>query len=1131
MPAGVVESSPTREGYAHFKTMIQQIIHSLFDTGAGRQILSTVLDETGPQDVSITSAPGSVDALLISGMYARIERQVLVVTSSRDDAERLRDDLEQCLDPGTVEIFNTSDHRGKGGSENEVRTLRALAEGSPVVVVAEAKSLLDPLPEPSQVSGRTFLIERGNEELFASLTTRLRDLGFQQKDFVEHSGDYAVRGGILDIYSFASDNPIRLEFFGDTVESVREFDPLSQRSIRELAAATIVPDLLNPLEDLPSSPPSSLAAYLRSDAIVVLREPEAIRGAIADAHDRLGGRGLSQDSLEALTPFRRLRIENTKAPAGAIRIGAHPQPAFNASIQIVRQTLVDLQEKGYAIILMCDGQGESARLKELLATAGMEFDRRGTSEQSGTPLAIDAVQFLTTALHQGFLLPELRLAVFTEHQIFHRLKRRGRKRAPKFRGLSEKEFQQLRRGDYVVHQEYGIGRFDGLKRIQVRNAEQEVVTLLYDGNDRLYVNLNYISKLQKYSSKEGHIPKLTRLGSAEWDRLKSRAKKRVKDIARDLIRLYAQRKALPGVAFRRDTPWQKELEASFLYEDTFDQAKATQEVKEDMEAPWPMDRLVCGDVGFGKTEVAVRAAFKAVLDGKQVAVLVPTTILAAQHYNTFVDRMSKYTLRIEVLSRFKSRKEQQAILLQLSSGSIDIVIGTHRLLSKDVAFKELGLLIIDEEHRFGVSAKEKLRQMRTIVDTLTLTATPIPRTLHFSLLGARDLSVIATPPRNRRSVITEITEWNDELLREAILREVHRGGQVFVVHDRIQKLDLVTERLRRVVPGIRLRSAHGQMRAHELEEVMLEFLERRVDVLVSTKIIESGLDMPNVNTIVIDRADRFGMAELYQLRGRVGRSNVQAYAYLLTPPLSTLPPATLRRLQAVEEFTELGSGFNLAMRDMEIRGTGNLLGSEQSGFIETMGFETYTKILEEGVRELKEEDFKELFQKELAAHPPSGDTIVEPDFDAYIPEHYVRNDTERLALYRRLYTLTTDEQLLEVQQELRDRFGVLPEEVESLFGAIRIRLFASKHRLKKVRLSVSRVEIDFPPETDTHFYEGEKFQELMKKISLMRGRGIRLQQEEGRLTLLIQLQESDRAPDAARSALKALQDLLTARES
>jgi transcription-repair coupling factor (superfamily II helicase) len=809
---------------------------------------------------------------------------------------------------------------------------------------------------------------------------------------------------------------------------------------------------------------------------------------------------------------------------------------------MLRRDLAQLQHRGIAVTITCDTQSELNRIKELLATASAST----IGEDDGMPEAevdLGEVRFSLDALHAGFLFPEAALALYTEHQIFNRLKRRGRKRIPRFKGFSEKELQQLRKGDYVVHQDYGIGRFGGLKKIKVRNAEQEVVSILYEEKDVLYVNLSYINKLQKYSSKEGHVPRLTRLGSPEWDRLKSRVKKRVKDIARDLIILYARRKHLPGFAFSKDTPWQKELEASFMYEDTFDQARTTQEVKQDMETPHPMDRLVCGDVGFGKTEVAVRAAFKAVMDGKQVAVLVPTTILAMQHFNTFIDRTARYGVNVQVISRFKAKKEQTAILERLREGEVDMIIGTHRLLSKDVGFKTMGLLIIDEEHRFGVSAKEKLRQMRAEVDTLSLTATPIPRTLHFSLMGARDLSLIATPPRNRLPIITEITQWNDELIREAVIKEVQHGGQVYFVHDRVQNIEEITQRLREILPGVSIRHAHGQMYAHELENVMMAFLEKQFDLLVATKIIESGLDIPNVNTIIINRADRFGMAELYQLRGRVGRSNVQAYAYLLTPPVSVMPRATLLRLQAVEEFTELGSGFNLAMRDLEIRGAGNLLGSEQSGFIETMGFETYTRILEEAVQELKEQEFQDLFADERRQTRLETDVVVEADFDAFIPGSYVQNDTERLAIYRRLYALQTEEQLRDVGEELKDRFGKHPEEVKNLLSVVSIRLIAAKIGVRKVTVSPRELEADFPPESDTRFYEGEAFQALMTVISRLKGKGSGLRQVRSsgpRLTsgtdeantalkFFVKLDSNDKFPLDV--ALQTLTDLLENRNA
>ena len=1111
----------------------KDLLTQFAESGPGRHLHDAVRTTLRDQEIAVTGIAGSLDAFLIASLFGAGHRQFLVLVPDRDTGERLRDDLAGMLGSDTVVAFGSREQRGQAvDAGGDIRALRALIAGENIIVVATVTGLLQALPDVQAVSGKTFRVQKGEARPFAGVREALDDLGFIQKDFVEVAGDYAVRGGILDIFPHSSDNPVRLEFFGDSIESIREFDQLSQRSIRELESALIVPDLLAMGSPGGAPPSANLTGYLRNDALLVLMEPAALRGALDDAaNTRAGGPG---DTLESLTGgFHRVLLVTVQPPAGAIDFGAKTQPAFNGSIPVLRSALAGYLAEGYNVSLLCDGQAEMARLKDLLATETRPYEREAIEAADDVAVELDlaALSFHPVSLHLGFLFPAIRQAVLTEHQIFNRAKRRGRRRVAKFRGLSEKEFHLLRRGEFVVHEDYGIGRFDGLKKIRVQSSEQEVVSLLYEGNDRLYVNLNYINKLQKYSSSEGHTPALTRLGSSEWDRLKSRAKKKVKDIARELITLYARRRSLPGHSFQPDAPWQKELEATFIYEDTFDQAKATREVKDDMEAQWPMDRLICGDVGFGKTEVAVRAAFKAVLDGKQVAVLVPTTILAMQHLHTFTDRTSKYGLRVEELSRFKTKAEQSGILRQLAAGGIDIVIGTHRLLSKDVAFKDLGLLIIDEEHRFGVSAKEKLRQIRVTVDTLSLTATPIPRTLHFSLLGARDLSLIGTPPRNRLPVLTEILEWSDEVIHNAVIREVQRGGQVFFVHDRIQNIDEITARLARILPGIRIRVAHGQMHAHQLEEVMMEFLERRSDLLVATKIIESGLDMPNVNTMIINRADRFGMAELYQLRGRVGRSNIQAFAYLLTPPLSTVPQATLRRLQAVEEFTELGSGFNLAMRDLEIRGAGNLLGSEQSGFIENMGFEIYTRVLEEAVRELKEDDFRELFQKDLEARPRPVETIVEPDFDALIPEEYIRNDTERLAIYRRLYRLTTDEQLSEVAAELKDRFGPLPSEVENLIGAIRLRLFASRYRFRKVRLSTESMEVEFPPENDTVFYDGDQFQRLMGRISAQRARGTRLRQDENALVLVVKFPDSSTPSHSISLALQTLEQLVSGDET
>jgi transcription-repair coupling factor (superfamily II helicase) len=1046
--------------------------------------------------LSVAGLAGSLDAFAIAAIHEARGGQILVLMRERAAAERLRDDLSIIMHQATVRFLGGAQRLVEGESMQDVsdiETLRALLDGESPVIVTYPRALLRPLPPPAAVSGRAFSLSAGVTTDLTALVERLVRQGFQKSDFVQAHGDIALRGGILDVFPYTGEDPVRLEFSGDTIESIRAFDPASQRSIRELSSATIVPDLLAQGDDADRA---SLSDYLMEDALLISFDPavrEADLEGAAGSGELLDARGVGG----ALSIFPALHLQLIGTPAGeTIDLGGQSQPAFNGSIVQLRAWLAETLDAGYSALIACDTSQELTRLKDLLRS----IDDPGAGL---APLDLSAVAFSTEAVHEGFVVPAARLAVLTEHQIFNRLKRRGGKRRPRFKGFTRQDVQLLRRGDYVVHEEYGIGRFDGLQRIRVRSIEQEVVRVLYEEKDVLYVNLNYVTKLQKYSSREGHIPKLSRLGTPDWERLKSRTKKRVKDIARELIALYAKRKHSPGFTFPGDTPWQQEMEASFLYEDTFDQAKATLDVKQDMEKPFPMDRLVCGDVGFGKTEVAVRAAFKAVTAGKQVAVLVPTTILAEQHYNTFLDRIGRYGVQVAVMSRFKPRKEQKAVLERLSRGAVDVIIGTHRLLSKDVQFRDLGLLIVDEEHRFGVSAKEKLRHFRTQVDTLAMTATPIPRTLHFSLMGARDLSIIATPPRNRLPVVTDILQWSDDVIRDAVLRELQRGGQAYLVHDRIQTIDEMAARVRALLPGVRVRTAHGQMRAHELEEVMVDFLEKRIDILVSTKIIESGLDIPNVNTIIVHRADRFGMAELHQLRGRVGRSNQQAYALLITPPVSVLPRETLQRLQAMEEFTELGAGFNLAMRDLEIRGAGNLLGSEQSGFIETMGFETYTRILEDAVQELKEEEFHDLFSDEAGRRHRQAGAVVEPEFDALIPESYVPNDVERLAIYRRLYGLETAAQLQEVMEELRDRFGMPPQEVLALFGAVRIRLAASRGGFVRVRLGMDRTEYDFPPESDERYYNSDLFQSIMRNVSALRPEGLVLRQNGSTLTLVV----------------------------
>jgi transcription-repair coupling factor (superfamily II helicase) len=1091
------------------------------------QALADLARSTKPGDVSVlTGVTGSLTGLLCSALQDSLHSQIVVILPEKEQALHVADDVTLAAGEDGIRLFlGREEHEAvlseRSRETNDVHTLRLLTAGDVRILVTHAAGLAARLPLPSLVQRDAVTLAAGASAGFDDTLRKLRQFHFERADIVEHPGEYALRGGIIDVFPFVGENPLRIEYFGDTIESLREFDVSSQRSIRALDAAVIVPDLMAETDGSDDSRgDTTLVEYLADAAILVMVEP--LSCAEVWRHLAESGRPdvVSPERIEeVLSLFPRLALNTLAAGPVHLDVGARHQPSLNGSVQMLVRELADRQASGYHTLLTCETAPERERLRDLIGVAIAALDESARPDQ-------ESIEFLLEPIHEGFILPSLHLAVYAEHQIFGRVKGSRKRRTVRFKGITESEMHQLRKGDYVVHEDFGIGRFAGLKTIQVRDVHMEVAAVLYEDDDVLYVNISYLNKLQKYSSKDGHVPKVHRLGSGEWDRLRARTKKRVKDIARDLIQLYARRKHLEGLAFPSDTPWQKELEASFAYEDTFDQAKATVDVKTDMESPSPMDRLICGDVGFGKTEVAVRASFKAVMAGKQAAVLVPTTILALQHLNTFRDRMERYGIVIEALSRFRSKKEQESVLARLKEGTVDVLIGTHRILSKDVTFKELGLLVIDEEHRFGVAAKEKLRQLRTQLDTLSLTATPIPRTLHFSLLGARDLSIIATPPRNRLPIITELTQWNDEAIIEAVRKEIRRGGQVYVVHDRVQTIGEVTDRLQQLLPDVRMRHAHGQMHVHELEEAMLAFLEKRIDVLVSTKIIESGLDIPNVNTIIINRADRFGMAELYQLRGRVGRSNLQAYAHLIVPPLSVLGRSTVQRLQALQEFTELGSGFNLAMRDLEIRGAGNMLGSEQSGFIEAMGFETYTRILDEAVREVKEEEFRDLFP-EVATQKPARSVEVEAELEALIPDSYVASERERLTIYRRLHALTTVEQLNEVAQELRDRFGRLPEPVETLLGLIQIRFAAARLGVPKLQVGREMLRVQFPPETDVAFYEAESFQKLMAVIGTMRDSGVRLQQTSDQLTALFPLGAGRSDEQVLASSLQYLKSLTT----
>ena len=984
--------------------------------------------------------------------------------------------------------------------------LQQLAGGFSGLLVTSAPALSEKVPPASAVEQDTMTVQLGDTVDPEALAEQLVAQGFAHVEFVEEPGELALRGGLLDVFPFAGTHPLRIEFFGDEVDALREFNVQTQRSVSRLTSARLVPNLERegaagahvPFFDY--LPPGTLVATFdearcTEQAGALFEKAEARyaeqveqqAGALRKSkfHDSKSPRQNGQDG--ATPPPPAARYLNGERLAAALRrhprllfgtfVGdtdravlewdGTPQPAFGQSIDRLRARLRENKDRGWTTYLLCDSQGQASRLRDLLEA---DIDR-------------GRARLTVESLHEGFDLPSEELAVYTDHQIFGRYHRpSNRKRARVKGGLSLRDLQNLSPGDFVVHVDYGIGKFAGLKKITVRGKQQEAVRLNFAGGDKLYVNVNALYKLNKYTGKEGHQPRLTRLGTEQWEKAKARTKQGVKKVARDLIQLYAKRKASTGHAFPPDTVWQREMEAAFEFEDTPDQAAAARATKEDMEQPVPMDRLICGDVGFGKTEVAVRAAFKAAQDGQQVAVLVPTTILAQQHAHTFAKRLEKYPVTVDVISRFRTAAEQRDILKRLEAGQLDILIGTHRLTSKDVAFKNLGLVIIDEEQRFGVKAKERLRKLRAEVDTLTLTATPIPRTLQFSLLGARDLSIIATPPPNRQPIVTEIHTFDQDLIRDAILYEKSRGGQVFFIHNRVKTIHEIAEMLRAIAPGVRVRVGHGQMKAREIENVMMDFIGKEFDVLVSTTIIENGLDIANANTMIINRADRFGLSEMHQLRGRVGRSERKAFCYLLVPSVHTLTREGRQRLQAIEEFSDLGSGFSLAMRDLDIRGAGSLLGAEQSGFIADVGYETYHKILDEAVQELRSSEFSDVFAGEDAP-PPAADTSVDVEEDALLPADYCANGNERLNLYRRISDAADEETVEALGEELADRFGPRPEAVDHLLTAAELRLLSTPLRLTKVLFKNERLFLYLPgEEADPYFYE-HLFHPLLERLS------------------------------------------------
>ena len=981
-------------------------------------------------------------------------------------------------------------------------------EAAKKIVITYPEALFEKVVFSKKLTDNIISIKQADELDVNGMLEKFVNYGFTRTDFVYEPGQFAVRGGILDIYSFGNEKPYRIELFGNEVDSIRIFDPENQLSERKLLQVNIIPNVETQFE---TGDKVSLIEFMPANTVIWMQDWDFIREKIEQQQEDLGI-FLEQKIAQKYSPVsgedeneinRKVDVgpndfinggdmEKQISARHIIEIGKKPyfpdsnpalnisfstkeQPAFNRQFNLLIKNLQDYEKEQYNIFIFAENPRQLERLYSIFndLKADIPF----------TPIAID--------IHEGFIDDDLKIICYTDHQVFQRYhKYKVRQAFSKNKALTLKTLRELQPGDYVSHIDHGVGVYSGLQKIEANGKLQEAVRIQYKDGDLLYVNISSLHKISKYSGKEGSIPKMNKLGSDVWNKLKEKTKKQVKDIASDLIRLYARRKSQLGFAHSPDNYMQTELEASFIYEDTPDQAKATEDVKRDMEKDSPMDRLVCGDVGFGKTEVAIRAAFKSCADGKQAAILVPTTILAYQHYKTFGERLRDFPVTVDFINRFKSAKEKKETLKKLEEGKIDIIIGTHALLGKDVKFKDLGIMIIDEEQKFGVSAKEKLKQLRATVDSLTLTATPIPRTLQFSLMGARDLSIINTPPPNRQPIQTEVMQFNEDAIRDIIYYETERGGQVFFIHNRVKGLAEMKSFIQGLCPDISIAYAHGQMEGDELEDTILDFMDRKYDVLVCTNIVESGVDIPNVNTIIVNNAHQFGLSDLHQLRGRVGRSNKKAFCYLVAPPMSTMPADSRKRLTTLEQYSDLGSGFQIAMRDLDIRGAGNLLGGEQSGFIAEIGFEMYQKILDEAIRELKRNEFRELYKEEISKQDDYvSDCSIDTDLEILIPDEYVESITERLSLYSRLDNCNTEKDLQDFHVEMNDRFGPIPSQVEDLFTTVRCRKLSVDLGFEKLFLKNNTLKCFFVSNPDSPYFQSDTFTGILKFLQTGTNKG------------------------------------------
>lgn len=1076
----------------------------------GLQTLIEMLDVPPGEKIHLQGVFASLRPVLMANLFLHTGKSFVVILPEREDAAYFYDDLVTLGLEKNTWFFPSSFKRSVqfGQPDQDHLLLRAEAlnksrdKNTPFILVTYPEGLVEKVVSPENLDNHTLTIRKGERISIEFINEFLYEYGFERVDFVDAPGQFSIRGSIVDIFSFAGEDPYRLDFFGNEVDSIRSFELDTQISKENHEKITLVPDIRS---DEVAGIRVSLPDFLPEDTVYILENIQLVTGQLdAIVHHTIENRTeefrvgrdalLTGEELAAALSSRTCIGQGTgELFSDGKRIEYHVsrQPSFHKNFELLAANILDFEEQGYAIMILSSQEKQLERLREIFR----EIKRK---------VSFEPVSF---ALNEGFIDHDIKMCCYTDHQIFERYHRfRVHSTKPQRSNLTLKELNKLYPGDFVVHVDNGIGKFAGLVKTEVNGKLQEAVRLIYRDNDSLLVSIHSLHRISKYKGKDGSEPQLNKLGTAAWQNMKNRTKARVKDIARELIALYARRRDESGFAFSPDSYLQTELEASFIYEDTPDQVKATEAVKEDMEKAMPMDRLICGDVGFGKTEVAIRAAFKAVTDSKQVAVLVPTTILALQHYKTFSERLSDFPVKIDYVSRLRSAAEIKTALKALKEGKVDIIIGTHRLVSQDVQFKDLGLMIVDEEQKFGVSVKEKLKQMKVNLDTLTLTATPIPRTLQFSLMGARDLSIIQTPPPNRYPIITEVHGFNEQLIREAILYEVGRNGQVFIIHNRVQNIYEVEATIKRMVPGVRTVVGHGQMEGQALEKVMLDFIAGKHDVLIATTIIESGLDIPNANTIIINQAQNFGLSDLHQLRGRVGRSNKKAFCYLITPPPASLTPESRRRLKAIEEFSDLGSGFNISMQDLDIRGAGNLLGAEQSGFIADIGFETYHRILNEAIEELKRDEFSGLFSEE---GKPAAETFlnvayvndcqIDTDLELHFPESYIPGTAERMLLYRELDNQVNETQLQLFEAGLTDRFGKLPPESAGLLGIVRLRWLAIALGMEKIVLKSDKMICYFPTGQASGYYQSEQFGKVLQYVQ-RNPRSCRMK-EEGKLTL------------------------------